>query len=107
MTVGATITDEATAWEGDYDPGEEGPEHVACADEKGWFYADEEAINAVGECLAWEDEDIAQQVITYTEAHHALAKHVPRTAFIQRSPLPTAGPSPDSGEHTATARCAV
>ena len=58
----------------EYDPEEEDPDHIAYVDEEGWFYADEETINAVDEFLSFEDEEYAQQVITYTEARNALAK---------------------------------
>lgn len=47
---------------------------VAHVDEHGWFYVDEETIDQVGETIAMEDAEYAQQVVTYTEAHNALAK---------------------------------
>ena len=49
-------------------------DQVAYTDEEGWFYADEDTIEQVDETIAWEDEEYAQQVVTYTEAHNVLAK---------------------------------
>ena len=38
------------------DQGEEDPDQVAYVYDEGWFYADEETINAVDNLLPWEDE---------------------------------------------------
>ena len=69
---------------------EEDPDHVAYVDEEGWFYADEETINAVDESIAYDDDDYANQVITYTEARNALAK-----ARIARGFYPVVVPADD------------
>ena len=50
------------------------PDQVAFVDDEGWLYADEETTNVVDETIAMDDEEYAQQVITYTEARNALAK---------------------------------
>ena len=63
---------------------------MAYVDEEGWFYADEETINAVDETIAWDDEEYAQQVITYTEARNALAR-----ARIARGFYPVVVPADD------------
>ena len=70
------IDDDEDEHDEDYDDDdqEDDPDQVAYVDEEGWFYVDEEVINAVDEHLGFDDQDYAQQVITYTEAHHALAR---------------------------------
>ena len=60
-------------------------------DDEGWFYADEETIGVVDECLAWEDDEFAPHVVTYTEDRNALAK-----ACIARGFYPAVVPA-DSG----------
>ena len=47
---------------------------MAYIDEEGWFYADEETINAIDEQLAEGNEEFAKVLTTYVEARHALAK---------------------------------
>ena len=80
--------DEEEEWE---DPNEEeDPDQVAYVDEEGWFYADEETINAVDESIAFDDGEYANQVITYTEARNALAK-----ARIARGFYPVVVPADD------------
>ena len=54
------------------------------------FYVDEETINVVDESIAWDDEEYAQQVITYTEARNALAR-----ARIARGFYPVVVPADD------------
>ena len=39
-------------WEDEYDQDEEDPDQVAYVDEEGWFHADEETINTVGNFLS-------------------------------------------------------
>ena len=61
--------------EGDeWDEEEEDQDQVAYVDEEGWFYVDEDTFNAVDDMLAWEDEEYAAVLTTYTEARGALAK---------------------------------
>ena len=50
------------------------PDHVAYVDEEGWFYADEDTINAIDEQLAEEEDEFAAILTNYTEARGALAK---------------------------------
>ena len=47
---------------------------MAYIDEEGWFYVDEETINAIDEQLAEGNEEFAKVLATYVEARHALAK---------------------------------
>ena len=78
--------------EGDYDDDyEEDEDQVAYIDDEGWFYADEETINAVDEMMSYDDEEYAAVLTTYTEARGALAK-----ARIARGFYPVVVPA-DSG----------
>ena len=52
----------------------EDADQVAYVDEEGWFYSDEDTINAVDESMAHDDEEYSQQVVSFTEARNALAK---------------------------------
>ena len=60
---------------------------MAYIDEEGWFYADEETINAIDEQPAEESEEFAAVLTTYTEARGALAK-----ARIARGFYPVVAP---------------
>ena len=75
--------------EGDED--DEDEDQVAYVDEEGWFYVDEETINAVDEMMSYDDEEYAAVLTTYTEARGALAK-----ARIARGFYPVVVPA-DSG----------
>ncbi len=72
------------------DQRDEDLDQVAYVDDEGWFYADEETINAVDETIAWDDEEFAQTVITYTDARNALAH-----ARIARGFYPIVVPADD------------
>ena len=77
--------------EGD-EPEDEDPDHLVF-DAIGWFHADEETINAVDEMFAWEDDEHAQVVITYTEARNALARaRIARGFYPVVVPADTIGP---------------
>ena len=67
-------------------------DQVAYVDEEGWFYADEETINAVDEMLTQDDDEFAAILTTYTEARGALAKK----ARLARGFYPVVAPA-DSG----------
>ena len=64
---GYGVDDDAEDYEDDLD-------QVAYVDEEGFFHVDKETIKVVDEMLAWEDEEYAQLVTTYIEAHKALAQ---------------------------------
>ena len=67
--------DDDCCGEGDDDEeDDEDEDQVACVDEEGWLYADEDTINAVDEMLTYEDDEYAAVLTTYTEARGALAK---------------------------------
>ena len=63
-------------WHGDDDDEEDewDEDQVAHVDDEGWFYADEETINAVDEMLTYDDDDFAAILTTYTEARGARAR---------------------------------
>ncbi len=74
----------------EFERDDQSDDQAAYVDEEGWFYADEDTINAVDETIAYDDEEFAQMVITYTDARNALAR-----ARIARGFYPIVVPADD------------
>ena len=80
--------------------GEEDDDQVAFVADEGWFYADEDTVHSVDECLAWDDEEFAQQLFTFTEARNALARARVARGFYPVVVPADSGPQPRYGRGT-------
>ena len=73
--------------DGDEEDDDYDDDQVAYVDDDGYFYADQETIDAVDQELAWDDEEMSNIVISYLDARNALAQ-----ARIARGFLPSGCP---------------